>query len=149
MGLLPAGGEKRGRTKTGPQRRLLGQNGQASVETVGVTSLIILIALFAWQMVLIGVTYVVAGHSAREGARALSVGEDVGATVRSETNSIWRDDLDIDEGDDYVKVTLDVPLIVPGVSSPFEINARSGAVREDEPLPDSFETEAPAEDNEL
>ena len=144
MGLLPVGGEKRGRAKAGQPRRLLGQSGQASVETVGLTSLILILALFAWQMVIVGVTYVAAGHSAREGARALSVGEDVGGTVRDETNSIWRDDLEIDEGDDFVRVTLQVPLIVPGVNSPFEINARSGAVLEDEPLPDAFETEAPA-----
>ncbi|MDQ4057930.1 MAG: pilus assembly protein, partial [Actinomycetota bacterium] len=147
MGLLPVVGEKGGRAKAGQPRRLLGQSGQAAVETVGVTSLIIILALFAWQMVIIGVTYVAAGHSAREGARALSVGEDVGGTVRDETNSIWREDLEIDEGEDFVKVTLQVPLIVPGINSPFEINARSGAVLEDEPLPDGFETQLPEDES--
>lgn len=148
LNLLPQAAVKRGKQKAGQHRRLLGQSGQASVETVGVASLIILLALFAFQMVLVGLTYVVAGHSAREGARALAVGEDVGGKVRDETNSIWRDDLDIEEGDDFVKVTLQVPLIVPGVNSPFEVNARSGAVIEDEELPDSFETEAPQDDDE-
>ena len=135
IGLIPAGGRQRG------ARKLLGQSGQVAAETVGVTTLIILLALFMWQMVIIGLTYVVAGHSARSGAKALSVGESVSEIVRAETHSIWRDGLDIDEGEDFVKVTLEVPLLAPGVRSPFEVSARSGAVLEDEPLPDGFETE--------
>jgi pilus assembly protein CpaE len=148
VGLMPSDGtkKKKAKARAGQPRRLLGQSGQASVETVGLAFLIILLALFAWQMVLIGLTHVVAGHGAREGARALAVGENVDDKVNNETHSIWRDGLDIDEGDDFVRVTLQVPMIVPGVDSPFEVDARSGAVLEDEPVPDAFETEAPTPD---
>ena len=150
MGLLPAEeGKRKSKARAGQPRRLLGQSGQVAAETVGLAALIILLALFAFQMVIIGLTYVVAGHGAREGARAMAVGENVVQKVRVETHSIWRDGLDVDEGEDFVSVTLQVPMIVPGVGSPFEVDARSGAVIEGEPLPDSFETEAPGfdEDN--
>jgi pilus assembly protein CpaE len=145
VGLMPPEGNKskKAKARAGQPRRLLGQSGQVAIETVGLASLIVLLALFACQMVLIGLTHVVAGHGAREGARALSVGENVGEKVNDETHSIWRGGLDVDEGDDFVRVTLQVPLVVPGLDSPFEVDARSGAVLEDEPLPDAFETEEP------
>jgi pilus assembly protein CpaE len=146
VGLVVTERKKKAKARAGQPKKLLGQSGQASVETVGLAALIIILALFAWQMVLIGLTYVVAGHGAREGARALSVGENVTETVDDETHSIWRDDADVEEGEDYVNVTLKVPMIVPGVDSPFEVDARSGAVIEDEPLPDAFETRAPTPD---
>jgi pilus assembly protein CpaE len=140
VGLIPSEEKKKSKVRAGQPRRLLGQSGQAAVETVGLAFLIILIALFAFQMVLVGLTYVVAGHGAREGARALSVGENVNRTVSEETHSIWRGGLDVDEGDDFVRVTLQVPMIVPGVGSPFEVNAQSGAVVEGQSMP-AFETE--------
>ena len=146
MGLLPSSNGKNPKARAGGSRRLLGQSGQAAVETTGIVSLILLLGLFTFQMVLVGLTYVAAGHGAREGARALAVGEDVDEKVGDSTHSIWRDDLEIDEGDDFVNVSLQVPLIVPGVDSPFEVNARSGAVIEDEPLPDALETDAPSPD---
>ena len=144
VGLLPREEKKKSKVRAGQPRRLLGQSGQAAVETAGLALLIILIGLFTFQMVLVGLTYVVAGHGAREGARALSVGEDVDDKVNEETHSIWRDNLDVDEGDDFVRVTLQVPMIVPGVGSPFEVDARSGAVLEGESMPNSFDTGEPS-----
>jgi pilus assembly protein CpaE len=144
VGLIQTGEKKKAKVRAGQPRRLLGQSGQAAVETVGLAFLIILIGLFTFQMVLVGLTYVVAGHGAREGARALSVGEDVDDKVNEETHSIWRDNLDVDEGDDFVRVTLQVPMIVPGVGSPFAVDARSGAVLEGESMPNSFDTGEPS-----
>ncbi len=141
--LLPTESTRKTKARAGQPRSALGQSGQASIETVGLAALIILLALFTFQMVLVGLTYVVAGHGAREGARALSVGENASQKVTDETHSVWRRGLEVDEGEDFVEVTLQVPLIVPGVRSPFEVDARSGAVLEDEPLPDEFETRAP------
>jgi pilus assembly protein CpaE len=142
VGLLPSQEKKKSKVRAGQPRRLLGQSGQAAIETVGLAFLLILIALFTFQMVLVGLTYVIAGHGAREGARALSVGENVNRTVTEETHSIWRDNIDVDEGDDFVRVTLQVPMIVPGVDNPFEVSARSGAVVESQSLA-AFDTEEP------
>ncbi len=132
FGLAPKGGDRK-------KSRVLGQAGQVAVETVGVTVLLILLTLLIWQMVLTGFTYVIAGHSAREGARAMAVDDPVAEKAREDVPGAWRDGMKVDEGSDYVEVTLSVPVIVPGLDGPFRISGRSGGVPEDEPLPDNYD----------
>ena len=75
LGVLPGaeepeaeGGEGRGLLA-----RLGGERGQATAETMGLLPVLILFVLALWQLGLVGYTYVLAGHAAREGARMLAV----------------------------------------------------------------------------
>jgi pilus assembly protein CpaE len=122
IGVLPKGGDRR--------RLVLRGSGQVAVETMGLTLLICIIGLFLWQMVLTGFTYILAGHAAREGARELAVGSEVSSAVREDLPGAWREGVDVDEGSDYVEVTLAVPAIVPGFDTDFRVTVRAGTVIE-------------------
>lgn len=132
IGLIPRASDRK-------KSKVLNQAGQVAVETIGIAFVLALLTLLIWQMLLTGFTYVLAGHSAREAARAMAVDDPVADTAREDVPGAWRDGMKVDEGDDYVEVTLKVPAIVPGVDTPFLISGRSGAVREDEPLPDPLD----------
>ncbi len=62
-----ADGEQRGLLS-----RLSGERGQASVEFAGILPLLLIVVLLLWQIGLVGYTFILAGHAAREGARELS-----------------------------------------------------------------------------
>ena len=53
--------------------RLGGERGQGSAEMMGVLFPLALVVLALWQVGLLGYTYLMAGHAAREGARELAV----------------------------------------------------------------------------
>ena len=61
------GGEPRGLLS-----RLGGERGQSSVEVMGLLPVLAVILLAMWQIGLVGYTYMLAGHAAREGARELA-----------------------------------------------------------------------------
>jgi pilus assembly protein CpaE len=129
-----------------PRRRrslLRSQAGQVTVEFVGLLATILFVILLLWQIALVGYSFVLADHAAREGARALAVGEDVKAAVRSDLPGAWRRNFRVrerdDEKDSAVKVSVAVPLLVPGFRTPFRVPAEEGTVREGEPLPESQE----------
>jgi hypothetical protein len=50
----------------------------------------------------------------------------------------WRDDLKLEREPEGVRVTLAVPIVIPGVSSPFHVVDRKRTVVEDEPLPEMY-----------
>jgi len=98
-------------------------------------------------MGLLGYTYLLAGHAAREGARELAVN-----TVDTKTDKpyrdaaeedlpkAWRKDakIEIDKDDPVtVNVRLVVPVVLPGLGSPFKVSDRASTSVEDAPLPDS------------
>jgi hypothetical protein len=77
-------------------------------------------------------TFVFAGHAAREGARELAVGGHVAQTVTEDLPGAWRDGSSHDEGDDWVEVTLRVPALAPGIfPSPWSLSIRAGTVVEE------------------
>jgi pilus assembly protein CpaE len=127
--------------RRGTERRRLtlslrkSDEGQVAVETMGLTLTICLIALLMWEMALVGFTYVLAGHAAREGARELAVGDDVVAAVQSELWPAWRDGMRVNEGDDFVEVSLAVPVLVPGMDSEVRVSVRAGTVIEEARAP--------------
>jgi pilus assembly protein CpaE len=126
VGVLPgASGRRRRRAQIE-----VAESGQVAVETMGLTLTILLVALLLWQIVLTGVTFWMAGHSAREGARELAVGGDVEAAVADDLWPAWRAGMEIDEGDDFVEVGLPVPLVIPGVETDFRVAVRAGTVIE-------------------
>ena len=53
--------------------RLSGERGQTTVEFAGILPLLFVVVLLLWQIGLVGYTFMLAGHSAREGARELAI----------------------------------------------------------------------------
>ena len=119
-------------SKPGLLSRLAGERGQASVETVAILPIVIVVGLLMWQIGLIGYTFILAGQSAREGARALAVGDDEAERIREDVPGAWRDGLRCDIGDDRVKVSLAVPVLVPGVETNVRIASSAGTSVEDD-----------------
>ncbi len=127
--------------------RLSGERGQASVEFAGILPLLLIVVLLLWQVGLVGYTFVLAGHAAREGARELSTNTQdepkdrpyVDEAVKDLPNA-WRKGSDVDRPDKdetTVRVRLKVPFLFPSVDTPVTISSVAGASIEDEPVPDS------------
>jgi pilus assembly protein CpaE len=136
----PADGEPRGLLA-----RLSGERGQASVELAGLLPLILVVVLMLWQIGLVGYTYVLAGHAAREGARMLAVDDTdertnkpYADTAQEDLPKAWRKGAQIRKtGAVTVRVRLRVPVIVPTLKSPWRIGTQAATSVEDEPLPPS------------
>ena len=133
--------------------RLGGERGQASAEMMGLLPVLALVILALWQVGLLGYTYLLAGHAAREGARELAVN-----TVDTRTDKPYRDAaeedlpkawrkharIEIDPDDPVtVNVRLSVPVVLPGLRSPFEVSDHASTSVEDEPLPPSQRQDEP------
>ena len=115
------------------------ESGQAATETTALVLIIAICLLGVWQMVLVGYTYVISGHAAREASRVLAVGEDedkVRRAAEEDVRGAWRDDMRVTvrEDDAEVAVRLKVPAIIPGGPGAFSIESTEGTVIEDRPL---------------
>lgn len=105
------------------------EKGQSSIEFIGVFFMILLLAALAFQLVLVGATWVLASHSASEGARAAAVDSlqpEVVTAAQDSVPEFWRDGLTASEIDGRVRVSLDTPLLVPlseDVALPIEASA--------------------------
>jgi pilus assembly protein CpaE len=110
----------------------------------------LLFVLALWQVGLIGYTYVLAGHAAQEGARMMAVNPTDGkpddaaykkirTRAMGEVPKPWRGGARVDVPDDEstVAVRLKVPVVLPGLKSPFTIGSRAATAIEDEELPPS------------
>jgi pilus assembly protein CpaE len=144
--IMPAAdGERDGAGRGGLLGRLAGERGQVAVDFSGVLPLFVLLVIVLWQIGLTGYTYVVAGHAAREGARKLAVDPTDGPKdfpYRDEAKAAlpkpWRAHSSIDKTDAVtVKVSLRVPMFLPGVDSPWHVTSKSVTSVEDESLPPS------------
>ncbi len=150
LGVLPSAeeAEAEGGEGRGLLARLGGERGQASAEFMGLLPILIVFVLGLWQLGLIGYTYVIAGHAAQEGARMLAVnptdgkpGDAAYKKIRTramgEVPTAWRTgaDVDVPEERSTVAVSLKVPVVLPGVRSPFSIGSRAATAIEDEELP--------------
>ncbi len=120
--------------------RLAGESGAATVEFAGVWPMILLAFVIAWQIALVGMTFVFAGHSARAGARALAVGDPVQVAANRDLPGAWRNGAETpqvlrgsQQGAESVQVGVKVPLLVPGVFDlPVTVHTTSGTVIEDQ-----------------
>jgi pilus assembly protein CpaE len=123
--------------------RLTGERGQAAVDFAGLLPVFLLFVVLLWQIGLMGYSYVVAGHAAREGARQLAVDPTDGPTeypyrdvAREELPSAWRHGAKIEKtGDVSVRVDVNVPLFFPGLKAPWRIHSTATTSVEDEALP--------------
>jgi hypothetical protein len=103
-------------------KRLRSEVGQATVELLSATPVLILGALLVWQMCLVGVVLTSAQNAARTGARVLSRnGDPAGAAdaARQSLRPSFRDGAQFTAAGDTVRVKVNIPLLVPGIELPL------------------------------
>jgi pilus assembly protein CpaE len=133
--------------------RFAGESGQATVEAVGLIPVAVLVLVLLWQIVLVGMTFVFAGHAARAGARALAVGDPVPQAALGELPGTWQNGAKVAQVleqtcqgnasqsvkviDGCVTVSVHTPLLVPGLLDNWlpPIQTSAGTVIEEAALP--------------
>ncbi|MFD3536026.1 TadE/TadG family type IV pilus assembly protein [Streptomyces sp. NPDC058664] len=113
--------------------------GQVAFEFLGMVPVILLTLVLLWQVVLVGYTYTLAGNAADEGARAAAVGGDCEGAAMRHLDGAWADGAvpscsGPSDGMVTVTVTIQVPVLVPGVGGLFHVKGKAGAISE-EPTP--------------
>jgi Flp pilus assembly protein TadG len=91
-----------------------GEGGQAAVELVAVLPVLGLVLALAWQAVVAGQSWWLAGAAAREAARASALGADPGAAARR----VLPRDARVDArpaADGSIRIHLAIPAVVPGL----------------------------------
>ncbi|MCZ0981103.1 pilus assembly protein [Streptomyces diastatochromogenes] len=108
--------------------------GQVAVEFLGMVPLILLTLALLWQVVLVGYTYTLAGNAADEAARAGAVGDDCDEAGKRHLDGAWLDGARVtcSPGGGLVTavVTLQVPVLFPGVGGLFGVDGKAAAVDE-------------------
>ncbi|MER5357709.1 TadE family protein [Streptomyces sp. NPDC002785] len=131
----PARGLRRGRW----HGRLLGRKrdrGQSAIEFLGVTPLIILLAVALWQCALIGYTFSLAGNAADKAAHQGAITEGLRVqecrhAAKEHLPRAWRKSMKqttcrTSGGMYKAKVKLQVPVLVPGVLNwPFPVEGNA------------------------
>lgn len=119
-------------------RRGGGDKGQVTLETLGMTPIILITLILVWQAVLAGYTFTLAGNAADEAARAAAVGTagDADTAAKADLPSAWRGSedtgpVDYSGGKVSVTVTLKVPVLFPGaIDFPMRIHGHAQTVDE-------------------
>lgn len=97
--------------------------GSAAVELAGMLPLMLLAAVLVWQALLITSTTNAAEHAARNASRAAAMGEAAQPAALAAVPTWLRDDARVQRrGPTAVTVEITVPLVAPGVSSPWRIS---------------------------
>ncbi|GAA4916730.1 AAA family ATPase [Nesterenkonia rhizosphaerae] len=116
-------------TKTRRTRKK--EDGQSSIEFVGVFLCFIVLAVLVLQLVLVGVTWMFASHTASEAARAAAVGHSIVETAEDVTPRAWQNGMQINENNGRVNVSMRPPMLVPMTDVlRLSIDASAGVVRE-------------------
>ncbi|GIL35657.1 response regulator [Phycicoccus sp. DTK01] len=117
--------------EVGGRRRREG--GQVALENVVLLPLILFIALAAWQVVTIGLTFVMSGNASRVAAREYSVtGSQASAQAAARDRSPWAfDDLTVSVDGDRVTVRMQIPASGPAnLHFPQELTSTRSVVSE-------------------
>ncbi|MFJ1583282.1 CpaE family protein [Streptomyces sp. NPDC088197] len=126
---LPAARGKKQRR----ERSERGDRGQVTLETLGMTPIILITLLLIWQAVLAGYTFTLAGNAADQAARAAAVGSDASAAASSDLPSAWGPgDTSVSRADGTVSatVTLKMPLLIPGIGDFVPISGHAKTLDE-------------------
>ncbi|MFI0940727.1 CpaE family protein [Streptomyces sp. NPDC021020] len=116
-----------------------GDRGQVTLETLGMTPIILVTLILVWQAVLAGYTFTLAGNAADEAARAAAVAADPRAAAQEAAESdlpgAWVDSMQVkatpEDGTVSVTVTLKVPVLFPGaIDFPAKIHGHARIPRE-------------------
>jgi pilus assembly protein CpaE len=111
-------------------RRLAQEGGQAAVEFVAVLPFVVVAALVAWQLVLVGHVAWSAAGAARSGARAALVGRDAGQAARSALPASLRRATHVARlTGGGVRVSVPVPLVVYRWRTPWRVSAAASLGR--------------------
>lgn len=112
---------------TGQQRRAAGrrralfgrqrEQGQVALETVALVPLAIILLVIAWQVVLLGLSFVWAGRAANAASRAVSVGAEPLTAARRVVPGSVRDDLSVSTSGNAVTVRVKASLLTTGAQS--------------------------------
>ncbi|GGL76902.1 septum formation initiator [Streptomyces fumigatiscleroticus] len=116
-------------------------DGQVTIEFLGMTPTIIVTLVLLWQFVLVGYTFTLAGNAADEAVRAATAaapGGREGACEQAGLDKLseaWRGNAAVDctTANGYVTsdVDLKVPVLFPGtIAFPFTVEGHAGAVEE-------------------
>ncbi|SEN55790.1 pilus assembly protein CpaE [Actinacidiphila rubida] len=120
----------------GRRQRRGGDRGQVTLETLGMTPVILVTLILVWQAVLAGYTFTLAGNAADKAARAAAVGNDARAAATSDLPSAWAGslrDFSVTRADGTVEVdfTIRVPVLFPGaIDFPLPVHGHAGTVDE-------------------
>lgn len=90
------------------------ERGQATVETVALLPLVVLLGALVWQAAVAGQALWMAGSAARAAARATAVGADPDAAARSALTPSLRHGLQVQTHDASTRVTVRIPLVLAG-----------------------------------
>jgi pilus assembly protein CpaE len=129
--------ERGGRPAKGLPGPARDDSGQVTLETLGMTPLILVVLVIVWQAVLAGYTFTLAGDAADRGARAAAVGEAAGPAARRDLPGAWRSGSSVGtsrvDGLAGVTVGLKVPVLFPGaVHFPLTVHGHASAVDEED-----------------
>ncbi|NML52941.1 pilus assembly protein [Streptomyces sp. R302] len=118
-------------------RRLRGRGdeGQVAVEFAGMIPLILLTLALLWQVVLVGYAYTLAGNAADEAARVCAVDGDYRAAGTRHLDGAWSGSVDCPppaDGMVTVTVSIETPILFPGLGGFPGVQAKAGAVYEGE-----------------
>jgi pilus assembly protein CpaE len=109
------------------KRPLRNESGQAAVELVAVVPFMLVAALVAWQLVLVGHVAWSAAGAARAGARAAVVGRDATRAARSALPRSLGSSTSVSRlGGGAVRVSVPVPLVVYRWRTPLRVSASAG-----------------------
>ncbi|MEU2546285.1 TadE/TadG family type IV pilus assembly protein [Streptomyces roseolus] len=117
------------------RQRGSGDRGQVAVEFAGMVPLILLTLALLWQVVLVGYAYTLAGNAADEAARAHAVGGDCWEAGTRHLDGAWSGTVDCPppaNGMVTVTVTVETPILFPGLGGFSGVAAQAGAVYEGE-----------------
>lgn len=95
--------------------RLRSEAGQTSVELLGLLPWFLLAGLAAWQILLAVSTASTTENAARSGSRALGRGGDGKAAALRSLPDETRRDAQVQVSGQRVTVTVDVPVLIPGI----------------------------------
>ncbi|MEU9856732.1 TadE/TadG family type IV pilus assembly protein [Streptomyces sp. NPDC047974] len=115
--------------------RARGDRGQVAVEFTGMVPVILLTMALLWQVVLVGYSYVLAGNAADEAARAAAVGGDCEGAGSRHLDGAWSGRVHCGpsaNGMVTATVTVDTPILFPGLGGFPLVEAEAGAVYEGE-----------------
>jgi hypothetical protein len=106
-----------------------GQRGQATVETVALLPLIVLVGALLWQAVVAGQALWLSGAAARAAARAAAVGGDAQVAARGALPPRLESGLRVRAAGGRVRVAVRVPAVLSG-GSIFTVRARAAFPRQ-------------------
>ncbi|APC34321.1 MULTISPECIES: pilus assembly protein TadE [Nocardiopsis] len=127
----------------GLRRGRRGDRGGVIVEFAAAVPFMMLALALVWQVLLLGVTAMYASHGAAEAARQAAVTPDDMARVDEEARKRVRppwDGADVmsveiveRDGARYARVTMAMPIFLPGASGPWDVTGEARVVTEVEP----------------